>query len=217
MLKFAKIITRGIKWISIVWFFLIIFTTLIGGCGAQRRPPKLTLTEGSVINIAPLNLTVGIEKSINPARTNELLNALRNTKIFKQVDLLKNYTQSPDLVAEYKYLDAANPIPLFTIISLGIIPTIFDNYVNQQVIFHNTAKTKKTGPIDFSYRGKTVMGIASIFFYLIPGWGVSGGYLSSILNYGYRFENDERFYNRLKSRLVNKFPALLQLSKRSHR
>lgn len=83
---------------------------------------------------------------------------LRNTGLFDAVRPLDSIPR-PDLIARVTRPIYGNAvIPIFTAISLGLVPTISDEEWGDAFVLIRTADTTKQVPVEFSYHGPTTLG-----------------------------------------------------------
>jgi hypothetical protein len=162
---------------------LIVVLGVSGGCGAYRRPGGLTAAERQLLASPPLPYRVSIvpwdaeraaRTSQDPERYAESLALLVNGSHAFRVSRLETAAAADsDLVATASgaYCNAAI-VPIFSIISLGIIPTVFDDRYCVGLVLHRGRgpSSADSVTVDFEHRGRVVMGWAALAIGALPGW-----------------------------------------------
>jgi hypothetical protein len=156
----------------------------ITGCGAQRVVFVPTADERRLLAAPPLELSVvvvnwspkfaaGRDPSAYASHITDLLQA---SHAFRSVeyDPTGGAVAKADLVAEHggEYCNSAI-IPIFTIVTLGIVPTIWNETDCNGVVFRSArAPSDSSRAIDVHEKrtGKAVMGWAALPLGLFPGW-----------------------------------------------
>jgi hypothetical protein len=152
------------------------------GCFASQRPPALTTEEKAVDQAGPLPYSVtvawwgtdrkgGQKPSVYAEQVFKLLEA---SNAFRSVRYEPTSEPAPnDLVATSAglYFNTA-AIPLLTIITVGIIPTVFKDEECQGVVIRSggSGSPGQPVPVAVRYKGRVVMGWAAAFMGLLPGW-----------------------------------------------
>lgn len=166
---------------------LMIGSLLSGGCYASRLPPSLSAAEREQIH--PLGFTVAVDEEYYqstvtgnrehheehrtkcPAYPESLKNDLRGTMLFKDVDLSNKLPANPDLVASVKEpVYGSTVIPLFTILTLGIIPTFTTERHGQVFAFARPADPAKTLRVEYTYESTSVLGWYAVYLRRSPDW-----------------------------------------------
>jgi hypothetical protein len=156
---------------------LIIVVGLSGGCGAQRRPPALTPEERRLVASGPLPYAVSVIPWDSSTRaltyTEPLADLLRTSGVFRSVRLEATPSPGADLIVTSTgaYCNTAI-IPLLTLISLGLIPTIFDDEDCVGLVLRRAASSSASDSVEmtFRYKGRVVMGWAAVVIGALPGW-----------------------------------------------
>jgi hypothetical protein len=198
-----------------VAMLMFIIVGMAGGCSAHRRPPALTDEERELLDAPPLPYAVSIvpwdpatapRKGANPeAYASNLAEIAIPSRAFR--DVRREPTPGPqaDLTAMSTgvYCNTA-VIPLFTIISLGIIPTIWDETDCQGMTLHS-ARIRSGGSVQVAvrYKGRAVMGWGAIFLGVLPGWA-----------YG-DVRGDARYRERFRLEVIRHRQAIEQLTRSS--
>jgi len=170
---------------------------LSGACGAYRRPAPLSGAERQLSASAPLPDTVSVVPwdSETGQRLHKdpeiyarsLADLLTRSKAFRTVRFEAAPGVDTDLIASSTglYCNTA-VIPLFTILSLGTVPTIVEDEECQAMVLRSArAPTRTSTEIVARYKGSVVMGWAVVPLGAVPGW--SHGSLREDDRYAERF------------------------------
>jgi len=137
-----------------------------GGCVSTKLPPA---TPDSV-SAPPLALSVGVEADRVEPFSDELLRALRATRTFERVDRLDRLADAPDLVARIEHgWQGAAVIPFFTVLSLGLVPTLVDETYGLAFSLSAPAAPERRVVIDTRWTGKLWLGFAAAVLNASPG------------------------------------------------
>ena len=155
-----------------------------GGCYAHRVP---TLDggaqrEGDVSARGPLPFTVSIvpwnsdpddhAKRDAAPFAKSLAELVASSGAFRSSRLEASPGPDADLVAVSMGMHCdASVIPLFTILSAGVIPTVFDGERCDDMVIRST-RPGTPAPIEVRVRhkGQTIVGWAAVVFGALPGW-----------------------------------------------
>lgn len=171
---------------------------LASGCAAYRRPPELTPAESELLAGPPLPYDVTVawwdttrHGSQNPdAYASSLAKLVTESRVFRSARYRQSAsTARAELVATSTgtYCNTA-VIPLLTILSLGVIPTIFDDQTCEGMELQRPGSARPNAPvrIEFEYKGRVIMGWFAALAGLRPGWGFGD------------VQNDERYRQRFR-------------------
>jgi hypothetical protein len=162
---------------------------LLAGCFAQRVLYHPTDADRVVLAEAPIDLSVVVlpwspaaARGRNAAAyASQLADLLRSTHAFRSVTYDASGTAAADLVAESTgdYCNSA-VMPLFTILTVGIIPTIWTEGQCTGVAFRRRSDAPTASPdsgvsLHIRLDGKAVMWWAALPLALFPGWSFSSG------------------------------------------
>lgn len=162
---------------------------LLAGCAAQRVLYHPTDADRVVFAESPVDLSVAVvDWSPATARgrsagayATQLADLLRSSHAFRSVTYDASGTAVADLVAESTgdYCNTAL-IPLFTILTVGIIPTIWTETECTGVVFRRRGGGPPVSPdsalsVHIRYTGRSVMGWVAAPLALFPGWTLSSG------------------------------------------
>jgi len=185
---------------------LVVFVVVgvAGGCNAYRRPPALNEQESQLLRALPLPYSV----TVAPWDAKTAFRMSRNTYAYAEALALiliptgafrtshfRNNAQATDgdLIATSTgtYCNRA-VIPLFTILSLGIIPTVFDDEDCVGMVLRRSGASEPAPTVRIEIRNKhpVVMGWAGVIMGILPGW-----------SYG-SCRNDTRFRQRLRLEVI---------------
>ena len=137
-----------------------------GGCGSFSLPPKPTDRELAVLKQTHFKATVGVETYKYPIYSEHLANDLRATGLFDAVEPLERI-KNPTLIARVErtvYGKAA--IPLWTIVTLGIVPTTVEEEHGHVFSFHPAISPGTPVLVDYRYRGPSTLGWVAAFLNL---------------------------------------------------
>ena len=166
---------------------------LLTGCGAQRINFRPTAEQKRLLANQPLDYTVVVRRfpahshgGLNPdAYASDLYKILRGAHAFRSVAYDRTGHAPAQLVAESTgdYCNTAI-IPLWSIISLGIIPTMWTETECTGVVFRpgaTGASAADSVVVHVKQGGKALMGWLALPLGVFPGWtwsslGSSRGY-----------------------------------------
>ena len=192
--------------LTVTLALLVVFILLgfAGGCNAYRRPPAPNADERQLLRAPPLPYAVIVKQwdpetakriTRNPVTYAEALaGVLIPSGAFRTSRFEKNaQPRDGDLIATSTgtYCNSA-VIPLFTILSLGIIPTVFDDEDCMGVELRHTGgpASARSVRIEFSNKSRVVMGWAAVIMGILPGWSHGSP------------RNDSRFYQRFRLEVI---------------
>ena len=204
MLKRFKKLSRPKRILVVAAFLAFVVIGLSGGCGAYRRPPALTSEERALLQTDPLPYSVTVawwdevtKTGQNPeAYAGALAKLVEASGAFSANRYEQSSTPSgQDLVATSTglYCNTA-VIPALSIISLGVIPTIFqDEHCEGMLLRTAAGRPRSEGvQIEVRYKGPVVMGWAAVVVGALPGW-----------SYG-SVDGDARFAERFRLAVIRR-------------
>lgn len=137
-----------------------------GGCVSTPLPPAAPDSASA----PPLQLSVGVEADRVEPFSDELVRSLRATRLFASVERLERLAQPPDLVASVERGWEGNAaIPFFTVLSLGLVPTIVDETYGLAFSLAAPAAPERRVVIDTRWTGKVWLGLAAAVLNASPG------------------------------------------------
>ena len=155
-----------------------------GGCNAYRRPPALSAEERALLQSAPLpySVTVALWDAATTTTTGQnpeayssgLAKLVISSGIFKTSRYERSSAPSgQDLVATSTglYCNTA-VIPALSILSLGVIPTMFqDEHCEGMLLRSAPGRPKSEGvQIEVRHKGPVIMGWVAVVVGALPGW-----------------------------------------------
>lgn len=182
-----------------------------GGCAAHRRPPVLSADERTLAARDPLPYSTTIawwdeqtKMTMNPdAYASQLASLVSNSHAFSTSRYERSSAPSgQDLVATSTgvYCNSA-VIPALSIISLGVIPTIFEDEQCEGMLLRKAAGRPKTEGVEVEvrFKGPVIMGWAAVAVGALPGWA-----------YG-SVDSDSRFAERFKVAVLRRRDDIARL------
>lgn len=155
--------------IVIVAVLVVIGLGLAGGCASTSLPPRLTDAQAKAVETTRFKATVGVEPHKFPVYSEKLIRNLRATGLFERVDALDMFAEPPTFVARVdREIYGTAAIPLWTGLSLGLIPTTVSEQHGHAFSLVPTARRDQRIPIVFSYRGPSTLGWWAVFLNLTP-------------------------------------------------
>jgi hypothetical protein len=151
-----------------------------GGCYAHRpqgAAPAASAALPYAVSVVPWTAAADSGRDRDAfART--LASLLENSAAFKQVHLNATPAESAELVAISTGLSCeSSVVPVFTILTAGIIPTVFEGERCDGLILRSS-KGGAAPPVEIRVRdnAQVVIGWPALVFGLLPGWsfGVAG-------------------------------------------
>jgi hypothetical protein len=204
MLKRFKTLPRSKRILIVAGVVALAVFGVSGGCNAHKRPPSMTAEERAQLQSAPLPYSVTVawwdeetKTGQNPeAYGDALAKVVAASGAFKTSRYEQSSTPSgQDLVATSTglYCNTA-VIPILSIISLGIIPTIFEDEHCEGMLLRTAAGQPKSKGIqvDVRYKGPVIMGWAAVLVGALPGW-----------SYG-AVDGDSRFVERFRLAVIRR-------------
>jgi len=162
----------------------LVIAAASGGCYAHRVAPAAA-TDAALqqslsgmplpytVAVVPWNSEPGSQTGRDPqAYAKSLANVLASSHAFRASRFETSPGADADLVAMSIGLKCeSSVVPLFTILSAGIIPTVFDGESCDGMIIRS-AKPATPPPVEIRVRqnGQTVVGWAAVVFGALPGW-----------------------------------------------
>jgi hypothetical protein len=142
---------------------------ILASCSSETLPPPLS--EGQLKSIAATHFkaTVGVRQYNAPVYSDYLIKYLRKTELFDEVEPLEAFHTPPTFVARVdRGIYGTATIPIFTAITLGIIPTTVDEEHGLEFSLVPSAPSKTPIAIRFSYKGPSTLGWWAFYRALLP-------------------------------------------------
>lgn len=202
--------------VTLALLLVFLIAGFAGGCNAHRRPPALSARERQLLSAPPLPYSVVVQpwapeiaaqKSQNPlAYAERVAKTLTPSGAFRSCRF-ENKAQATgaDLIATSTgaYCNSA-VIPILTGLSLGIIPTVFDDEDCEGVELRRAGAPPSASfvRIDFRSKNRVVMGWAGVIVGILPGWSYGSAH------------DDSRFHQRFRLEVIKHQPEIERLMRR---
>lgn len=181
------------------------------GCSAYRRPPEFSSPERVLLQAPPLPYSVTVswwdaktKMDMSPeAYANPLAKIVSRSGVFRATRYQHSALPGQqDLVATSTgvYCNTAI-LPFLTIITLGIIPTVFQDEQCQGMLLRRSADDAPEDgvKIEISSKQRVVMGWVSVVLGALPGW-----------SYG-SLGDDSRFAQQFRLAVIGRNKEIQQL------
>lgn len=180
-------VRRRRRLVVVLILAVVVVYGVSGGCDVSRVSPGPSPEEKALLEGPPLPYSVAVVPwSSNPSdptyrRTTQnpmayargLAGSLEASGAFRSVTLDSVGTSDADLLAVSTgaYCNSA-VIPLFTGLTLGIVPTIFDDAycVGARFLSPDGAPGADSVMVRFRYESRVIMGWLGVPVSLLPGW-----------------------------------------------
>jgi len=197
---------------------VVFLVVIVQGCVGVTGPATLSRSEQATVEATRLDIRLGVQgkrrvQRIEKSRVvvygdedewerDKFIAAVRERKLFREVDSLEVFFPNVDLVATVsKGVIADNPLPVWTILTLGLFPTVANGTEFLEVTFA-APDAQTTVRVGTEHRGKSVIGWAGgLFATIAPGWMFPSTY-------------DRRMYDQLELAIARKADAILVLAGR---
>ena len=155
--------------IAIIIALPIIIVGLSGGCSITSLPPKLSKAQLEEIEKTHLAVSIGVEEIKYPVYSETLTKALQRTHLFDKVAPLKSIKEPPTYIARVeRTIYGTAVVPIFTGLSLGIIPTTVQEEHGHSFSLTSTSGSNRKIHIEFSYRGPSTLGWWAVILNMLP-------------------------------------------------
>ncbi len=211
MLKRFKALPRSRRNLILAAVGAFVAVGLAGGCAAHRRPPPLSPDERALVEGPPLPYSTTVAWWDEQTKTGQdpgayggsLARLVSASGAFQTSRYEHSSAPSgQDLVATSTglYCNSA-VIPVLSIISLGVIPTIFEDEQCAGMLLRKAAGRPKSEGVQVvvRFKGPVIMGWAAVVVGAMPGWA-----------YG-SVDTDSRFADRFKLAVIRKQRDIAQL------
>ncbi len=142
---------------------------VLTACGSMHVPPRLNRSEAATLSAAHLDLKVGVRESSWSPR---LIEILSGSGLFREVQPLAA-AGDVDLIAEPAERCSYHRggfIPMFTALSLGIIPQWQHTEFGYAIAFSTPAQPERKVVIPCGPGGTIVVGWLGTLLNPLPGW-----------------------------------------------
>jgi hypothetical protein len=141
----------------------------LGGCSSETLPSALSEDQLKAIAATHFKATVGVRRYNAQVYSDYLVNYLRKTQLFDEVAPLESFQTAPTFVARVdRGIYGTATIPVFTAITLGIIPTTVDEEHGLEFSVVPSSAPRMPIAIRFSYKGPSTLGWWAIYRALSP-------------------------------------------------
>ncbi len=139
------------------------------GCASEALPPPLSNDQLKAIAAKHFKASVGVRKYNAPVYSDYLVECLRKTNLFDEVALLDEFKTPPTFIAVVnRGIYGTATIPIFTIISLGIVPTTVEEEHGLEFSLIPSSSRKTPIAIKYSYKGPSTLGWWAFFRGFLP-------------------------------------------------
>ncbi|MCK5226472.1 MAG: hypothetical protein KAQ89_07100 [Planctomycetes bacterium] len=134
----------------------LILVVFMNGCCSGTFAPKVSESNKKKITQIYFDIAIGTKQN----RGDFLKEDIENTGLFRKVDEFNDIDCSEhELIAEFGSRgDYANPIPLFTGLTLGFFPTIIDDEQGYTFDIYLCGNPENRISIDCRYKGTAILG-----------------------------------------------------------
>jgi hypothetical protein len=177
---------------------LLLLVATVGCASSGTLPSPLSAAESHRWSDTRLGYTVGVEPYYSPGYSDALLTALQNTNLFVSVKPLDRYTTPPTLIAsvEEPYYGGVATIPIWTVLSLGIVPTVVHESFGYDFSLRFSDDERHRYDVRYVCYSTTILGWIALFEALSPDVGLGD------------IERNERFRGRLALAILNTLPSV---------
>jgi hypothetical protein len=148
--------------------------SVLAACSSETLPPTLSNNQLKAVAGMHFKATVGVQRYNGPVYSDYLIEYLRKTKLFDEVGPLDEFVTPPTFVARVdRGIYGTATIPIFTFISLGIIPTTVEEEHGVEFSLIPNSPPRSPIAIRFSYRGPSTLGWWALYRGFLPNetWG----------------------------------------------
>jgi hypothetical protein len=185
----------GDSQIGLEFAVIAVFAVLLQGCYAVYTPKSLRqplrTAEKAQLDVEEPwgDITVGVGKNSQQWRSNQdLVDDLDTTHLFDRVVSLDKIFFEPTLLVEIQEsVDAKSPLPLLTIATLGLIPTIWRDQIGHRFSIRRPGIDRRV-QINHTVRPIAVIGLWAAPLLLFPGWSTDTENLRESDLYADRFK-----------------------------
>lgn len=168
-------------WIALIALPFLLYGLTGGGCGAQRIPAALTPTERVLLaqpslpySVAVVSWKPGSRGQNASAYASPLTAALEGSNAFRSVERDVMSGQPAANLTATSTGDYCNTavIPIYTILTLGIVPTIFTDTDCIGMVFrrNDVNAGRDSVVVHFQNSGRVVIGWVGMALGFFPGW-----------------------------------------------
>jgi hypothetical protein len=164
-----RFLTKTRLAIALLVAILCAAAVLTGACSTTTLPPDLSDAQRDLIRTTRFDATVGVETYDPPVYSERLIDALRATALFKQVEPVAAYKTPPDLIARVERPVSGDPVlPLVTVLTLGLLPTVVDEKHGHVFSLRSGRKEGDALGIECTFTGRTTLGWLAAALNFLP-------------------------------------------------
>ena len=146
---------------------------LLAGCGSMQMPRTLSPAERMEVEAVEIPAVVGVQ---GWRWSEELQGILDASGLFRRVALLSALDQPPDLVATVRErcsFHRGGFIPIWTVLTLGVVPTWTRTEFGYVFAFHAPSAPDRKVVVGCGPGGYLVVGWLGTPLNALPGWTLS--------------------------------------------
>jgi len=195
-----------------------LLAAIVQGCVGVAGQRSLSRSEQAIVEATRLDIRLGVQGKRRVQRfetgrvveygdedeweRDKFIAAVRERKLFREVDSLEVFYPNVDLVATVnRWVIADNPLPIWTLVTLGLFPTVAREREGLVVTFA-AVDSRTTVGVATEHQGKSMIGWAGgLFVAVVPGWMFPG-------------THDRRMYDQLELGIARRADAILALARR---
>jgi len=167
------------------------------GCGATRLSLRLAPEELRMVRAERLPLVVGVEWSSQPSPPcgPTLVELLRATNLFREVNYFESLSAPPDLIARVErrcHENGGGWVPILPLLTLGIVPQWYSTGYGYAFTLRSPRSADQVVIDCRPHEGAYLMGWAATLLSLSPDWTLSDT----------AAETNQRHYDRLARDLL---------------
>lgn len=152
------------------WLTSVLFLGISVACGSSRVPPRLPPNDLNSAGAVHFGGSVAVEADNYPVYSDQLKQQLERTHLFDQVDSA-NRVPSPTLIARVeRHVHGRAVIPLWTALSLGLIPTIFTEEHGLYFSLRRPDDPAAQVVVDATYSGRSTIGWLGLLESISPDY-----------------------------------------------
>ena len=136
---------------------------------SSALPDEPLMSETKCSGDSPLFPAAAVERYVLPAYSEALLKDLRTTHLFERVEEAEQLPEAPLVASVDRPVHGNAVIPLWTALSLGLIPTVTREAHGHVFWLAQRSCPGSTVQIDFRYSGNTILGWIAVPANLLPG------------------------------------------------
>jgi hypothetical protein len=152
---------------------LMLLNGCVFGYCCKIGPPSIL--EDEVPKGGTLGLSIAIQPyqlspELEPYASDRLIKTLRETHLFTQVDDVRRVVHPDVIVRIEEKVRGRNVIPLFTLMTFGVFPTVFDDRCGITFVIFKPDSPLNQVVINYRRETTETLGIAANFMLLFPGY-----------------------------------------------